>query len=560
MAQPSSKQWPIALAVAAPLLWTLFLAIHGGRIPHQDYWDMQEAFFSPNGFSAQASDWFTATRAHLMPLTYLAYAANIALTAGSNLGLVLLTAGLAAMQLILLARLARRSGLGDWWLPVVAVFTFTPCAAELWMRGFSGVPNAGAQSLAVASIYCLAGCSQDDRPRHRVLGLCLALLSGLTFSTGLPACLVAIVALSWPGRVRWRWGLAAAASAACLFALRSSMVEAFYAPGAPPAIRLPDPIEALRYALPLIGGIFSQKIEIAGALSAAGISLASVAAWQERANPRSRPWILLLLLTLGQGALITVGRWDQGAAQAIASRYAPVAALFWLSALSLVALRLRGRGARFALGVAVLALTAAMSAVGWRYDRTLLHRASLQTAATLSIQYDVADQDAIRISITPWTHQLMRNLPTLEARDLVPFDRPLAAEWGTQIEGAGLAQPQIDSSSTLGLHRFRERGIRMMAFQPDADGRLVLVNESGRLRGSALPLRFAPYRAVVWVGYARVTEADRTLRVVRIPERGPPVELREVALERMELDKRGLRIFESIRELPRVHRAGRSLF
>jgi len=550
----------MALAVAAPLAWTLFLAAHGGRIPHQDYWDIQEKFFSSNGFSIQASDWLTATRAHLMPVANLAYAANIAVTSGSNLGLALLAAGLAAIQLILLGRLARRSGLGDGWLPVIAVFTFSPAAAELWMRGFAGVPNAGAQSLAVASIYCLAGGSTNDPPRHRVLGLCLALLAGLTFSTGLPACLVAIVALVWPGRARWPWGVAAAAIAACLLALRSAMVEAFYAPGTPPAVALPGPIEAVRYAFPLLGGIFSQKIEIAGALTAMGISLASVAVWKERANPRSRPWILLLLLSLGQTALITVGRWDQGATQAIASRYAPVAALFWLSALSLVATRTRGRPARLSLGAAVLALVAAMSAVGWRYGHTLLHRASVQTAATLSIQYDVTDMDAIRISITPWTHQFMRNLQTLETHGLVPFDGPLAAEWGTQVAGARLAQPQGDGSRTLGLHRFRDSGIRMMAFQPGRDGALVLVNESGHLRGSALPFDFAPYRDVVWVGYARVTEADRTLRVVRIPESGAPVELQEVALERMKLDQRGLHVFKSIRELPRVHRAGRSLF
>jgi hypothetical protein len=205
-------------------------------------------------------------------------------------------------------------------------------------------------------------------------------------------------------------------------------------------------------------------------------------------------------------------------------------------------------------------MATAMSAIGWRYSRTLLHRASLQTAATLSIQYKVADVEAIRISITPWTAQFLRNLRTLRIRGLVPLERPLAAEWGSDRQDARQAQQRTGGDSELGLHRFREHGIRMMALQPDRDGSLILVNESGQLRGSAEPLRFAPFRDAVWVGYARVTETDRILRVVRIPDRGPPVQLQAVELQRLKLDERGLRVFKRIRELPRAHRAGTSLF
>ena len=57
-----SKRWLIALATAVPLAWALLLASHSGRIPHHDYWDMQEEFFSAEGFSGRASDWLTANR------------------------------------------------------------------------------------------------------------------------------------------------------------------------------------------------------------------------------------------------------------------------------------------------------------------------------------------------------------------------------------------------------------------------------------------------------------------------------------------------------------------
>ncbi len=549
--------------MAVPLGWTLFLVAHAGRIPHNDYWPMQERFFPAQGFSSLMADWLWPDKIHLMPVTYLLYSANMLVTHGSSLGLSLIACAFAAIQMMLLARLVAKtfgssSALGSGWLPVVAAFSFSPAAAQPWMLGFSGVHNMGAQCLAVAAIYCLGRGSPND-PTRLGLGLLLALLSALTFGTGLPACLIAIVALAW-GRARWPWIVAAALGTGLLFGLRSIMVKAYFAPGVPPAVTLPDPFEAARYFLPLVGGIFSQTIEVGGALAAVGLLLSAFAAWKERMNPLARTWILLWLFSLVQSSLITVGRWEKGPLQSITSRYAPIIALVWLAALTLVAIRLRERRGRGLLWVAVPALIAAMSVTGWRYDRTLLSRASLQPAAALALRYEIADRKAIELSITPWAHVFLDNVAKLRAHDLVPFRDPLPAEWGSYPGDLPFEQDPPPSEESVSLQRFRGWGIRMIARQKDRAGSLVLVNEAGLLRGYAVPLRFAPIEGVAWVGYARVIEEDRILRVVRIPENGPPVEIRRVELRSLKLDKKEPPLFETIRGLPPVFKAGKSLF
>ncbi len=558
------RRWLAALAMAVPVIWTLFLVAHAGRIPHNDYWPMQERFFSEAGFSSRLTDWLQPDKVHLMPVTYLLYSANMLLTHGSSRGLSLIVCAFAAIQMMLLARLAAgtfgsSSALGDGWLPVVAAFSFSPAAAQPWMLGFSGVHGMGAQCLAVASIYCLGRRSPNDRATRLGLGLLLAILSALTFGTGLPVCLIAIIALVW-GRVRWPWIVAAVVCAGLFFSLRSHMVATFYAPDAPPAVTLPNPLEAARYFLPLVGGIFSQTVEVGGALAVTGLLSSAFAAWKERMNPLARPWILLWLLTLIQSSLITVGRWERGSLQSVASRYAPVIALLWLASLTLVAIRLRGRRGRGLLAVAAPALIVAMSVVGWRYDRTLLSQASLQPAAALAVRYEIDDRRAIELSITPWDGVFARNLRKLQAHGLVPFADPPPVEWGSTLGDLPLGPDPPRSEGSVSMQQFRPRGIRMVALLKDRQGSLVLVNEAGRLRGSAEPLRFAPIEGVAWVGYARVTRKDRYLRAIRIPENGPPVVIHSVDWRRLELDREEPPLFSAIRGLPTVFKAGRSLF
>ena len=87
-----------------------------------------------------------------------------------------------------------------------------------------------------------------------------------------------------------------------------------------------------------------------------------------------------------------------------------------------------------------------------------------------------------------------------------------------------------------------------------------MLNEDGDLRGSARALRFAPTERVAWVGYARVARKDRALTVVRIPDEGPPLVIRREPLSRLQLDRTEPPLFEAIRALPTVFRAGRSIF
>jgi len=562
VSSPLWKRCALALAIAAPALSTLFLVIYSGRIPHHDYWGIQQKFFSASGFSAEPRDWFIATRAHFMPLTYLLYAANIVATKGSNLGLSGMTWMFAGIQTALLVKLARAGGLGGWWPAAIAAFCFTLCAAEPWLMGFSGVPNVGSQTLSIASIYCLGQPRMSRASAQTALGLGLALLAGFTFSTGLPACLIAILALVWGGAKR-RWILAAVVSAALLFALRSTMVAAFYAPRPAPSIRIPDPTAAAHYGLALMGGIFSQTIEIGSALAFMGIAAAGYAGWQARKDPRARPWILLLLLSLAQAGLITLGRWDQGPLQAIASRYSPIPALFWLATFVLLALLAHHRASRAVLAILVVAAVVAMSTVGWGYNRSLLYRASLQSGARLSVRYKVPDAELIQLTVTPWTSGFLSSQRALSVHGLVPFDRPLEAEWGSMRADLLHAPPDRQGGATLALHRFRERGLRMMLQLPDHTGSILLVNEHGVIRGAAEPLVFAPYEQVVWLGYARVEPKDQLIRVVRIPdvaEADRPVQLAAYPLAALPVDGRGLQVFKRVRELPREHHAGRRLF
>ena len=534
-----SKRWQASLAghfarkalilllAGAPAAWVLAQAVSAGRTCANDYWIILSTILEGGHFSTSLARWLEPhNQVHFMPLSKLVYAANVWLTDGSNHGLAVTTWALFLgrwMLLLVLARRADPAGPSPLETLFISVFCFSPGAGELWFHGYAGVHSMGADVLALFSIAALC---RAANPGWK--DLALALVAGVSawgfFSSALalwPALM--LVAFLRPMTAAQRAVIAAAGLGALLG----------YALLVDPASRVGSGMDAERSALfllSLLGGIFTFKVEIAALLGLLGL-VAGAGLFARRVLGGERlaalaPWWAMATYALVTAAMMALGRSQLGIEEAVTSRYAHVASLYWLAVIMIGLRRTsstrRPRAAiRMSLPLLAAGLVIAMVRVGGIRSRGFLEQARLQPAAELSLHMGIDDPLALRSTISLFVDGKNTLWEEVERLGHVPFDRSpaLLESLGRRAEPDDSAPPIGGEIKLLSRTRGFVRAGGWIDARPSELEELVLADEQGVIRGLALPV---PERLVwprgadsrmQWMGYAHDAPSLRTLRL-----------------------------------------------
>ncbi|MGE5656553.1 MAG: hypothetical protein ACM37W_08055 [Actinomycetota bacterium] len=478
----------IAIAVMAiliPASYVLYLILQSGELSNFDYWWITWNFYSVDGFSTNPFNWMFRANEHFLLIPSLLYALNIVVTKGSNLGLSLITWGLAWIQCHLLITLLplklRQSPFQLIFLILcIAVFNFTPAAAHNWMRGFSGVAWMGANLFVIASIFCLTKAPQELKlqSNHKtpsketlffssffkkfkfltskksigqgksnnaeteqenfsiqwlITSIIFAILASLTYSTSLalwPILCVVPILLRWPLKIIIFYFTTAILVIATYFIT-------YHTPSTSPSLEKLSLAKSLPYFPIYLGGIFSNNVNLCLGIGLggfliffgfAGFWLFSKKYYHQR---EWLPWLSIQVYSLGTALMAAVSRSGFGVEQATASRYASLPALFWLSAIILTVLWVRqwqvsprnqGRFLTPLLAVVTIAMLS-MYRIGGETAAAIAHRATYQPLVALSVQLGVTDVHLIQERVGNRPAAFIGLVDALKANGLVPFNR-----------------------------------------------------------------------------------------------------------------------------------------
>lgn len=555
------RQLPVLLPLLVVAGWTLQLASHARGLPDYDYWDMFPSLLGPDGFELGLGAIYQRSNEHIVALTKLFYLGNYLVTDGDNFGLSAIACGFSLVVSYVFARILARHAAG---VPerallaaVTAIAVFTPFAIHNYMIGMSGVAWLGANALMVCAAALL---SRADTRRSFGLVLAaaaLAVLAGQMYSTGVVALLaIGVQAVLLP-RLR---GLGLV-----LLALGMAELLAIYllqrVPGGH-AERTTDLLALATFGLTFLGAGLTLSPPLAMLWGGAGVLallvlLVRYLTSESGDRAAAAFFIAICAYVLMNGALAAVGRAGMGGdAAAMASRYAGLPSLFWISLLGL-ALALRSRAAADGAaarhwtigGATALAAVLAASVLvqGDKRVDGLIKRAEGKRVAALAVWLGVPDEAVLRAHVTSVPSQLLAALPRLRAIGHLPFDETTAACAlpGTRIEtheDAAIAG-YVDGAEPVGDGWFRVRGWALdhTREQPplvasglllDSAGCLALVDADGAVVGAALggegraDVAAAYRRGDVrygWQGYARVPGreqgGDRVIHAaVKLPD------------------------------------------
>ncbi|WP_375342008.1 hypothetical protein [Okeania sp. SIO3B5] len=408
-----------------------------GELLNFDYWWMIQNIYSIDGFSTNIFDWMFRANEHFVLIPAIIYALNIVVTKGSNIGLCLATFFLACIQGILLITLVPNT-LKKYrtilllLILFISVFNFTPAAAHNWMRGYSGVHWVIANLFVIASIFCVKNLLESQQNKWLIASIILGILGCISYSTALGIwpilCAVAIL-FKLPKRFT------------ISYIIFSILVIGIYfltytTPSHHPSLSKLNLINIITYIPVYLGAIFTHNIPVASTIGWLGLILTGIffTYWLFSSYPQDwLPWLSIIIYTLGTALMAAVSRSGFGVEQAIASRYATLPSLFWLSLIILIFLWLQQQQPTlkkqwyFVMPlVAVLTvLTILMYRVGTETFREIAHRATYQPLVGLSLQLGVYDPVLIKEKVGNRPAAFLGLVDALKADDLVPFNRDI---------------------------------------------------------------------------------------------------------------------------------------
>ncbi|MDJ0519946.1 MAG: hypothetical protein QNJ74_28025 [Trichodesmium sp. MO_231.B1] len=425
------------IAILLPAFYVLFMILKAGELLNFDYWWMIKNIYSIDGFSTNIFDWMFRANEHFVLIPAIIYALNILVTKGSNIGLCLATFFLAVAQGILLIALVANTL--KKYRPIllllilfISVFNFTPAAAHNWMRGYSGVHWVIANLFVIASIFCVKKLLESQQNRFAIASIILGILGCISYSTALGIwpilCAIAIL-----------YKLPKKFTISYLFF--SVLVIGIYfltytTPSHHPSLSKLNFIDIVAYIPVYLGAIFTHNIPVASAIGWVGLILAGIFLiyWLFIIYPQDwLPWLSIIIYSFGTALMAAVSRSGFGAEQAIASRYATLPSLFWLSLIILIFLRLEKQQITlrkqwyFVMPlVAVLTvLTILMYRVGTETFREIAHRATFQPLVALSLQIGISDPTLIQEKVGNRPAAFSGLVDALKADGLVPFHRDI---------------------------------------------------------------------------------------------------------------------------------------
>jgi hypothetical protein len=519
-------RWIAWTAALLPSLPWLILLPGLGRLPNNDYYGILLQVLRPDGRWAPLRS-FLAVRSneHHVVLPTLLYALNVRLTHGDERALSawsLLMVVATALLLVSLLPPALTRGRATVALAAgtLGVLLFVPAQAHSIVLGFSGTIWLTTNLLTAAAIVAFARHDATGSTRSLAALLALALLGAASYSTNLslwPALLVA--ALAGHRRRRTVVALLAGAAAVYLWTIVSY--------GKPRQVTVPtrDPLTTAAFALRYLGAPFAGDPLVATLFGALAL-VASIALWclLVRGGARWRPllpWAMLQIYGLGNAVGTAVGRAGFGADFALQSRYASLAALFWIGLLVPLAAQLAAavpagsRPRAAALLASALAL-GVLAATVW--DRGLTRLLGLVEASRTE-RLDVVHvhpvppaRPALR-TVTPAPEEMWASMPTLRAARHVPFDRQPPLVLGEPVAATAPRDPRRVTGTLTSL-RPTGGGVNEAAGWVQSRGPvewILLVDGEGRLRGAGVPWQSGergPQRpgfvTAWWQGYAPV--------------------------------------------------------
>ncbi len=427
----------VTLTILLPASYVLFMVSKAGELLNFDYWWMIKNIYSIDGFSTNIFDWMFRANEHFVLIPAIIYALNIVMTKGSNIGLCLATFFLACIQGILLIGLLPNTL--KKYRPIllllilfISVFNFTPAAAHNWMRGYSGVHWVIANFFVIASIFCVNKLVESSENKWLIGSIILGILGCISYSTGLGIwpilCTVAIL-YKLPKKFTISYIV-------CSVLVIGIYFLTYKTPSHHPSLSKLNFIEIIAYIPVYLGAIFTHNIPVASAIGWLGLILTGIffTYWLFLSYPQDwLPWLSIIIYTLGTALMAAVSRSGFGVEQAIASRYATLPSLFWLSLILLIFLWLQQQQPTlkkqwyFVMPlVAVLTiLTILMYRVGTETFREIAHRATYQPLVALSLQLGISDPVLIKEKVGNRPAAFLGLVDALKSDGLVPFNRDI---------------------------------------------------------------------------------------------------------------------------------------
>ncbi|HEY5972157.1 MAG TPA: hypothetical protein VIT22_09310 [Pseudoxanthomonas sp.] len=464
-------------------LFAVYMVFHAHGLPDYDYWDMFPSLLSDGGFNLSLGAFYTSSNEHVVALTKIFYLLNYLATGGDNFGLSVIACTfsliIAACLALVLARSARSRAERICLGLLAAIAAFTPMAAHNFFMGMSGIAWLGANMFAVAAAAMFMLSVNRGSIWTIAVAFLLAFLAGQMYSTGV----MAMIAVGIQGLLSDRTRRIGAAFLFCGAVYLLAIYLAQRVPGGH-GHRIFD-IQALAtFSLTFIGAALTNTHSLALLWGGVGIAcfLALAYRYLRRQDVGDRAagafCIGICVFVFMNAGIAAIGRAGMGGdAFAMASRYASLPSLFWISLLGL-ALSLRARAADgvsihgFGLGGAtllggVLALTA-ISEAKPRVD-ALIQRGETKNLAGLALSLGVRDDKTINAFVTPAPSQIYAALPDLRAIHHVPFNHDLGCpSLGSRVQtGPDSTSPVItghlDFAEAVGDGWFRVRGWALSA-------------------------------------------------------------------------------------------------
>ncbi|MGK7918701.1 MAG: hypothetical protein AB4080_01660 [Trichodesmium sp.] len=398
---------------------------------------MIKNIYSIDGFSTNIFDWMFRANEHFVFIPAIIYALNIVVTKGSNIGLCLATFFLACLQGILLMALVPNTL--QKYRPTllllilfISVFNFSPAAAHNWMRGYSGVHWLIANLFVIASIFCLNKLVKFPKNKWLIASIICGILGCISYSTALGIwpilCAVAIL-YKLPKKFTIFYII-------CSVLVVGTYFFTYKTPSHHPSLSQTNLTDLIAYIPVYLGAIFTHNIPIASTIGWVGLILAVIFLiyWLFLSYPQDYlPWLSIIIYTFGTALMAAVSRSGFGAEQALASRYATLPSLFWLSLIILIFSWLqqqqpnpRKRWYFVTPLVAVLTiLIILMYGVGTETYREIAHRATYQPLVALSVQLGISDPTLIKEKVGNRPAAFLGLVDALKSDGLVPFNRDI---------------------------------------------------------------------------------------------------------------------------------------
>ncbi len=531
---------PTIILVLLPASYVLYLISQAGHLLNFDYWWMIKNIYSIDGFSTNPFDWMFRANEHFVLIPAIIYALNIVITKGSNIGLCLATFLLAAIQSLILIKLlpekltVNRSVLALL-IICISLFNFTPAAAHNWMRGYSGVHWVIANLFVIASIYCLTKLINKSNNKWAIGSIIFGILGCISYSTPLalwPILCAAAVLMRLPRRI-----IIAYVSATILVV--GTYFITYKTPSHHPSLSQVNLVDTLAYIPVYLGAIFSHHIPVALIIGIVGLILAAgFHVYWLLSKPLNKidwlPWLSIIIYSFGTALMAAVSRSGFGIDQAIASRYATLPALFWLSLIVLTILwinqqQLNTRKKQYFLipvVAVVTVLSILMYGVGGKTAEAIALRATYQPLVALSVQLNIVDPLLIHEKVGNRPEAFISLLDALKAHNLVPFNKDIKKDnfcvpLGAKIESNLLTnEPQEKLPGYLDpITKYTATTARVNGWVGDSDKIkcIAILNQDKIVRGfgmSGFPrpdvakIMGSEFESSGWKGYIEASPDD----------------------------------------------------